>query len=440
MFDSVSTVALFRTYCRRVRKLALVTVAIGLQTGLPACYAQLANPSPQPNPGANQTSPPAGNAQSGSHDGHDHSGHNHEQKKDDFSDYAAETEKFKQALGALRGQIKVIRAAQVRYHTCDSKEEEKRYRREFFEALDPMPQIQSNVLEAALEEFKTDPAGKVKLGHILFKTLKRNTDKDNFDGMLPIAKTLVEMGYPSADLSQIYLQSCLAAGDFQQAKSVIQASEKNIVNSAAMLSVLDRLEKEWAEELEAQKRDAAGEPLPQVKIRTTKGPLVVELFENDAPEAVANFISLAESGYFDSLDFFYVGDHQVAQTGCPNEDGTGGPGYMILNENSKPNARKLFRGSLALALLPGRPDSGGSVFFIPYLPALELDSNNYTVFGRVVSGMPSLANLNRVKPARKEESEEDKKNKPKTEPDEIVSVEVIRKRDHKYEPKKLPAR
>ncbi len=209
-----------------------------------------------------------------------------------------------------------------------------------------------------------------------------------------------------------------------------------LANPAAMLSQLDQLQAEWEAELKARQRDAAGEPLPQVKINTTKGQVIIELFENDAPEAVANFISLAEQGFYDYSDFFLVVDRTLAQTGCPNEDGTGGPGYWITSERSLPNARTLFRGSLALAQLQHNPNTGGSVFFIPFLPAITQDTN-YTVFGRVISGMHALGNLNRVKPARNDESEEDKK-KPKLDPDEIISIEIIRKRDHKYEPKKLP--
>ena len=365
--------------------------------------------------------------------------HNHDHDKpaqQELIDYKPQTEKLTKAILAFKTQLKTLRAAQVMYHNCDDKAQEAKYRREWYEALSPMYDLNAELIQAAVEEFQADPNSRVDLGQILFKTLKRNCDKDIYDGMLPIAKLLFEMQHPSPDIPQMYLQCCLAANDFKQAQDPIRSKSMSIANPAAMLTQLEQLQADWEAELKARERDAAGEPLPQVKINTTKGQVIVELFENDAPEAVANFISLVEQGFYDYSDFFFVGDRTLAQTGCPNEDGTGGPGYWITSERSLPNARGLFRGSLALAQLPHNPNTGGSIFFIPYLPAITQE-NNYTVFGRVVSGMHAIGNLNRIKPARKDESEEDKK-KPKLDPDEIINMEIIRKRDHKYEPKKLP--
>ncbi len=363
---------------------------------------------------------------------HDHA----KSAQPELIDYEPQTEKLTKAILAFKAQLKTLRAAQVMYHNCDDKAQEAKYRREWYEALNPIYQLNAELLQAALEEFQADPERRVDLGQILFKTLKRNCEKDIYEGMLPIAKQLFEMNHPSPELPQMYLQCCLAANDYQQARIPIESKSMTLANPAAMLSQLDQLQVEWEAELKARERDAAGEPLPQAKINTTKGQIVIELFENDAPEAVANFISLAEQGFYDYSDFFLVVDRTLAQAGCPNEDGTGGPGYWITSERSLPNARTLFRGSLALAQLQHNPNTGGSVFFIPFLPAITQDTN-YTVFARVISGMHALGNLNRVKPARKDESEEDKK-KPKLDPDEIISIEIIRKRDHKYEPKKLP--
>jgi cyclophilin family peptidyl-prolyl cis-trans isomerase len=205
---------------------------------------------------------------------------------------------------------------------------------------------------------------------------------------------------------------------------------------AQMMQQLELNAKNWQEELEARKRDAAGEPLPQAKIVTTKGDIIVELFENEAPEAVANFIYLAEKGFYDYLDFFLVIQHLAAQAGCPNEDGTGGPGYMIQDEYEKPNARKVFRGSLVLATLKEKANSGGSQFYIPMLPPME----NYTklmAFGRVLSGMQNIASLNQVDPKKKKE-EDKEKTEPALPADEIIRIEIIRKRNHTYEPTRLP--
>lgn len=375
-------------------------------------------------------------SQSPPNQNHDHDHDHDHQAQSQFIDYSPETDKFKLALEEFRTGLKALRTAEIRYHNSDTKEQESRYRREWYEALQPLFDLQADVLSAALEEFQSNPNGKQKLGHILFNTLKRNAEKDNFDGMLPIAKLLFEMNYPSTDLPQIYMQCCLAENDYDQARIPIQSSKLSIANPQALLEQLDRLKEDWDLEQQARQRDLSGEPLPMAKIRTTKGDVVVELFENEAPEAVSSFVSLAEQGFYEYLDFFYVDNHSLAQTGCMKEDGTGTPPYMLPDENQKPNARKLFRGSLALSTIPNQPNSGGTVFFIPYLPALGLD-NNYTVFGRVVSGMPVVANLNRVKPDRKDQSSEDKKKEAKSEPDEIISIEILRKRAHEYQPTKI---
>ena len=68
---------------------------------------------------------------------------------------------------------------------------------------------------------------------------------------------------------------------------------------------------------------------PQVVLKTSKGDIVIELFEDEAPNTVANFVSLIEKGYYDGLTFHRVIDGFVAQGGCPKGDGTGGPGYHI---------------------------------------------------------------------------------------------------------------
>lgn len=109
--------------------------------------------------------------------------------------------------------------------------------------------------------------------------------------------------------------------------------------------------------------------------------VVIELFEKDAPGTVANFEKLANSGFYDGLVFHRVIPGFVAQGGCPNGDGTGGPGYEIPCEI---NPNKHERGSVAMA--HRGPNTGGSQFYIVYSPQPHLDGV-HTVFGKVTSGM-----------------------------------------------------
>jgi peptidyl-prolyl cis-trans isomerase B (cyclophilin B) len=114
------------------------------------------------------------------------------------------------------------------------------------------------------------------------------------------------------------------------------------------------------------------------------GEVVIDLFEKDAPNTVANFEKLANSGFYDGLVFHRVIPGFMAQGGCPTGTGTGGPGYKI---NCEINPNKHERGTLAMAHA-GR-NTGGSQFYICYGPQPHLDGQ-HTVFGKVASGMEHI--------------------------------------------------
>jgi len=111
----------------------------------------------------------------------------------------------------------------------------------------------------------------------------------------------------------------------------------------------------------------------------------IEFFPEDAPKTVESFVTLARKGFYDGLNFHRVVPDFVVQGGCPKGDGTGGPGYQVKAEFNK---NKHVRGSVAMARSQ-HPDSAGSQFYICYGATPHLD-NNYTVFGKVVSGMEEV--------------------------------------------------
>ena len=113
-----------------------------------------------------------------------------------------------------------------------------------------------------------------------------------------------------------------------------------------------------------------------------------ELYEDIAPETVANFVSLIEKGFYDGLIFHRVIPGFMIQGGCPNGTGTGGPGYTIKGEftaNGFKNDLKHTRGVLSMARAMN-PNSAGSQFFIMVADAPHLDGQ-YAAFGKIVSGM-----------------------------------------------------
>ena len=120
--------------------------------------------------------------------------------------------------------------------------------------------------------------------------------------------------------------------------------------------------------------------MKKASIDTDHGTLVIELFEQDAPNTVANFEKLANDGFYDDLIFHRVINNFMIQGGCPHGTGTGGPGYKIDCEIN-PNKHK--RGTLSMA--HAGPNTGGSQFFICHSPQPHLDGV-HTVFGQVIEG------------------------------------------------------
>ena len=117
-------------------------------------------------------------------------------------------------------------------------------------------------------------------------------------------------------------------------------------------------------------------------MQTTAGPIVFELFDQDAPKTVENFRKLAADGFYDGLTFHRVIKDFMIQGGCPEGTGTGGPGYTFEDEI---NPHKLVRGALAMA--NAGPDTNGSQFFIVTADACPWLDGKHTVFGQVSAGM-----------------------------------------------------
>lgn len=116
------------------------------------------------------------------------------------------------------------------------------------------------------------------------------------------------------------------------------------------------------------------------------GQVKIELFENEAPGTVGNFEKLIKEGFYNGLNFHRVIPGFVAQGGCPEGRGTGGPGYTIKCE-TQGNPHKHERGALSMA--HAGKDTGGSQFFIVFEPQPHLNGV-HTVFGKVVEGMENV--------------------------------------------------
>ena len=117
-------------------------------------------------------------------------------------------------------------------------------------------------------------------------------------------------------------------------------------------------------------------------MQTSRGAIELELFDEDAPKTVDNFLRLSREGFYDGLVFHRVIPDFMIQGGCPLGTGTGGPGYQFEDEI---NSHSVERGALAMA--NSGPNTNGSQFFIVTADACPWLDGKHTVFGRVTSGM-----------------------------------------------------
>jgi len=168
---------------------------------------------------------------------------------------------------------------------------------------------------------------------------------------------------------------------------------------------------------------------PTIRIATSEGDMIAELFEDEVPNTVANMISLAESGFYKGMTFHRVINGFMAQGGCPyskrnltgGQPGTGGPGYKFDDEFS-PKLKHTGRGILSMA--NSGKNTNGSQFFICFTATPHLDGK-HSVFGKVIKGMEVLDRLEALGTSS---------GKPRK--DIQFNIEVLTKRDHPYIVKK----
>jgi cyclophilin family peptidyl-prolyl cis-trans isomerase len=318
---------------------------------------------------------------------------------------------FADASKAMKEFVAELTALQAEYQKPGS---DKKSIEAKFDATKVKAQETSDRLEtAAFALAMVDPADKGAkeiTGAVVAGSLATDDPKKT----LTLAGMLDKAGAASSDLAAAaaWLKKAGAAGMPKQ-----KVAELEEAIAAERPKVKDEMAKREA--------DAKADDLPRVKISTSKGDIVVELFENEAPNTVANYIALVERGFYDGTPFHRVIGGFMAQGGDPTGTGTGGPGHTIECEVGKPGARKHFLGSLSMA--HAGPNTGGSQFFLTFRPTEHLDGK-HTVFGRVIDGLDVLPKLNRTEGEMATGAA----------PDKIVKAVVVRKRNHPYEPKTTP--
>jgi cyclophilin family peptidyl-prolyl cis-trans isomerase len=280
---------------------------------------------------------------------------------------------------------------------------------------------------AAVQAFEEAPNEDPQLARFLLKLAEDALERDDYETARRVSEAMIAGQTIERPIYNVGAISAFVLNDYDKAEEYFKLARDNGVLSedgAEMASHLAEYKDLWAKEAEIRAAEAEADDLPRVKLETTKGDIVIELFENEAPDTVSNFVSLVDDGFYDGLSFHRVLKNFMAQGGDPKGDGTGGPGYHIFCEWHKPEARMHFQGSLSMAH-SGR-DTGGSQFFLTFRQTPHLN-RRHTCFGRVIEGMEVLSELQRIDP----------ENPGNAEPDKIVKAEVLRKRDHVYAPRKV---
>jgi cyclophilin family peptidyl-prolyl cis-trans isomerase len=355
---------------------------------------------------------------------------------------SADAEKrFQDIAAKWKETVKELNSVQAAFQTAKPAERPelaKRYETARATAMELQPQLKASVEPAFAANPKNEDATE-----FLFAMIEDAAESENGPEALRIIQLLQKNNVNKREFKFVAAQLNWANNNFPEALELATSAntEKSDMVSQGVLAEMKKYDQMWKDELAARANDAKlnSDPRtanPRVKISTTKGDIVVELFETEAPNTVANFVSLVDSKYYDGTYFHRVLANFMAQGGDPNtrdadrsNDGGGGPGYTIKCECSAPNARKHFRGTLSMAKTAA-PNTGGSQFFLTFRPTTQLDGL-HTVFGRVVEGLDVLDKLQRIDPQDP--------NSVKIKPDYIKTATVLNKRPHEYKPETSPA-
>jgi len=339
------------------------------------------------------------------------------------ADAKATFTKAQQDLKRLIGELAALQA-EYQQPGADKARIEKRFNEARNDARAAAASLESSATAVLIAE--PDNAEAVE---VVRDVLQGAMASDDPRKALAVAETLQGAGVADGPTLLAGATAAMTVSQLGKAAEFVKAAAAAGVEPGSIKSLEESIAAERPKvEAEMAKRaaEAEADDLPRVQLETTKGTIVVELFENEAANTVANFISLVEQHFYDGTPFHRVIPQFMAQGGDPTGTGTGGPGYAIACECGLPGARKHFLGSLSMA--HAGKDTGGSQFFLTFRPTEHLDGR-HTVFGRVIEGFDVLPKLQRTEGERAG-----------GQPDRIVKAEVVRKRDHAYEPEKLPSR
>lgn len=370
-------------------------------------------------------------------------------------------EVFEASFEKYKDSLREIEKLRTQYQTAGATER-KRLNEQLTGHVANAQSLVNELVDATMEAYRTAPNSDPRVTELLASVAEYYvTGRDaagptqpivgggQYEQALPILNLLSEgqadnpelpvWGFLAAfmgndyPLAEQFLKTAVETGAFQKAKD--HQSKSRARTDALDLAMnyahaFNHYREMWQSEAEIRDAEASADDLPRVKLTTTKGAITLELFENEAPQSVANFLTLVKQGFYDGSPFHRVIENFMAQGGAKGDDGSGGPGYTIPCECYEPDARMHFRGSLSMA--HRGKDTGSSQFFLTTVPTGHLDGK-HTVFGRIIDGIEVLGDITRRQPTGNPSQDE-----ALPEPDRIIKAEILRDRGHTYEFEKLP--
>ncbi len=349
-------------------------------------------------------------------------------------------EKYLASIQELKEAIKILERQEALYFHASS-EESFEHKELWDETAEKSEAIYKRVKQEAFTLFLSD----YKADEDLIATVSRFTpelfETGELDLCYAVTKKLVSLRPNNPDLKRDLARVGVLTNDFDVAQAYAanpsnrETISKFSTKEKVLFSYADELKENFAREIKLREKDKTAN-LPRVEIQILdKGKIVIELFEDEAPETVANFISLIETGIYDGIIFHRVIKSYLAHSGLMSMNKFEPIGYTIYDENNRPDRRHHFRGSVAMWCNSQAPNSGGAEFYIMNVPAPYFTETNHTVFGRVIEGMELVDLLQETRTL----NEEEKKEEPVMDitPETIQSIKVIRKRDHAYEPNRV---
>ena len=295
----------------------------------------------------------------------------------------SKTEEYRKINTEWNELIGKLGALKNEYATATDSARKAEIRKQYYgpDGIEKAQAMEVKLIAAAESAYTEAPNADPEITAMLAATLYDYVGHDDYEPAFKLGKTLMDNKCTEKYVPALAGVAAYCVNEYDLAGPWLKAARESGMLSkisnelktpdgprpyAYFPDMIDGAKEAWAKEKKIRDAEDKAGDLPRVLLKTTAGDIELELFENEAPNTVLNFITLVEKGFYNGLKFHRVLPAFMAQGGDPKGDGSGGPGYTIPCECYQANFRQHFRGSLSMA--HAGPDTGGSQFFLTFLP------------------------------------------------------------------------